>query len=188
MPFQFTDLELPGVILIEPRVYADERGFFMETYKQREFIAAGITESFVQENHSRSTRHTVRGMHFQRPPYAQAKLVRVVAGEICDVALDVRPQSRTFGRWVSVTLSAENRRMVYIPSWCAHGFCVTSAEAEVMYKTSSEYAVDHEVGVRWDDPDVGITWPVTDPILSAKDRTLPSLRALAPSLVEAAPR
>ena len=179
MPFRFTELELPGVILIEPRTFTDERGFFMETYKHRDYAAAGLTDAFVQENHSRSTGGSLRGLHYQRQPAAQGKLVRAVVGEIFDVAVDVRPESPTFGRWIGKTLSADNRRMLFIPPWCAHGFCVVSEAAEVLYKTTAEYAQEAEGGLMWNDPDVAIAWPIINPILSERDRRWPSLATLA---------
>jgi dTDP-4-dehydrorhamnose 3,5-epimerase len=179
MPFRFTALELPGVVLVEPRVFTDERGFFMETYKHRDYLAAGLPEGFAQENHSRSARGSLRGLHYQRPPAAQGKLVRAIAGEIYDVAVDLRPQSPTFGRWTGVTLSADNCRMLYVPSWCAHGFCVVSEWAEVVYKTTAEYTPALEGGLMWNDPEVAITWPVIDPILSERDRRWPSLAEIA---------
>jgi dTDP-4-dehydrorhamnose 3,5-epimerase len=175
MPFTFTKLELPGVLLIEPRVFADARGFFMETFRRSDYEAAGLPAAFVQENHSRSTRGTLRGLHYQRPPKAQGKLVRVIAGEIFDVAVDVRPGSPTFGRWVGATLSAQNRRMLYVPPWCAHGFCVTSDEAEVDYKTTAEYAPELEGGAMWNDPGLAIAWPTAAPLLSDRDRRWPAL-------------
>jgi dTDP-4-dehydrorhamnose 3,5-epimerase len=177
MPFQFHATDLPGVVIIEPQVLADERGFFMETYKRSEFAAAGIHVDLVQENLSRSARGTLRGLHLQRPPRAQGKLVRVLRGEVFDVAVDVRPESATFRRWVSVTLSAENRRSVFIPPGYAHGFCVLSDEAEVLYMTSAEYEPALEWGVRWDDPLLAIAWPVTSPRLSARDASWPPLSA-----------
>ena len=177
--FTFTALDLPGVVQIEPRVNEDARGFFMETFRHREFADAGLAGPFVQENHSRSARGTLRGLHFQRPPMAQGKLVRVVLGEIYDVSLDLRPEASTFGRWVAVTLSAANHRLVYVPPWCAHGFCVVSEQAEVLYKTTAEYAPELEGGVAWDDPDLGIPWPVAVPVLSERDRRWPSLREVA---------
>lgn len=173
MPFSFESLAIPEVIVIEPLAFGDARGFFMETYRSSDFGANGLGEPFVQENHSRSGRGILRGLHYQRPPYAQAKLVRVIAGEIFDVAVDVRPDSPTRGRWVGVTLSAANRRMLYIPPWCAHGFCVMSDAAEVIYKTTSEYSPAHESGVLWNDPAVGIDWPVASPILSERDQNWP---------------
>jgi dTDP-4-dehydrorhamnose 3,5-epimerase len=175
MPFKFTPTALPGVVLIEPTVFADSRGFFMETYKKSEFVAAGLDVVFVQENHSRSLRGTLRGLHLQRPPRAQGKLVRVLQGEILDVTADIRSESATFGQWESVTLSAQNRRSLYIPPGYAHGFCVLSAEAEVVYSTTDEYAPEFEWGVRWDDPVLGIPWPISSPILSARDSKWPPL-------------
>ena len=175
MPFTFTDLGLPGVKLVHPLVLADARGFFMETFKRGDYEAAGLPGAFVQENHSRSARDTLRGLHFQRPPKAQAKLVRVVVGEIFDVAVDIRPDSPTFGRWVGTTLSGENRGMLFVPSWCAHGFCVTSEVAEVEYKMTAEYAPDLERGLMWNDPHLGIDWPTAAPVLSERDRRWPTL-------------
>ena len=175
MPFVFTPTTLPGVVVIEPEVFEDERGFFMEIYKRSEFVAAGLDVDFVQENHSRSVRGTLRGLHLQRPPKAQGKLVRAIEGEIFDVAVDIRPDSPTFGRWESVTLSAENRRSIYIPAGYAHGFCVLSAEAQVVYKTTDEYAPELEWGVRWDDPVLGIPWPLSAPTLSRRDSNWPRL-------------
>jgi dTDP-4-dehydrorhamnose 3,5-epimerase len=177
MPFSFQPTALPGVVIIEPKVHVDPRGFFMETYKQSEFAAAGITVEFVQENHSRSVARTLRGLHLQRPPKAQAKLVRVVAGEIFDVAADIRPDSPTYGVWVAARLSSENRRSLFVPAGLAHGFCVVSAEAQVIYKTTDEYAPELEWGVRWDDPLLAIPWPCAEPLLSARDTQWPHLSA-----------
>jgi dTDP-4-dehydrorhamnose 3,5-epimerase len=175
MPFRFIPTELPGVVVIEPEVFPDGRGFFMETYKKSDFLAAGLPMDFVQENQSKSVKGTLRGLHLQRPPRAQGKLVRVLDGEIFDVAADIRPDSPTFGRWVSVSLSAENRRSVYIPAGYAHGFCVVSSDAQVVYKTTEEYAPELEWGVRWDDPLLEIPWPVSTPRLSERDRMWPAL-------------
>jgi dTDP-4-dehydrorhamnose 3,5-epimerase len=177
MPFRFERLAIPEVILIEPRVFSDARGFFMETYKHSDFAAFGIGEAFVQENHSRSERGVLRGLHYQRPPHGQSKLVRALVGEIFDVAVDLRPDSPTYGRWVSAVLSETNRRMLFIPPWCAHGFCVMSETAEVVYKTTAEYAPSFESGVAWNDPRLGITWPVTSPSISARDEQWPGLAA-----------
>ena len=174
MPFTFERLAIPGVILIEPKVFGDARGFFMETYKQSDFEAHGIPGPLIQENHSMSERGILRGLHYQTGEYAQAKLVRVVVGEIFDVAVDVRAGSPTRGKWVGVTLSRDNRRMLYVPPTCAHGFYVLSETAEVVYKTSTEYAPAHESGVMWDDPAIGISWPlVLAPQLSARDQNWP---------------
>lgn len=175
MPFEFTKLAIPEVLLIAPRVQADTRGFFMETYKRSEFAAAGVSESFVQENHSSSQRGVLRGLHFQRRPYGQSKLVRVVSGAIFDVAVDLRPDSETRGCWIGVNLSADDRNMMYIPEWCAHGFCVLSERAEVVYHASAEYSPAHESGIMWNDPELAIAWPVSDPIVSDRDKRWPRL-------------
>lgn len=177
MPFSFEPTDLPGVVIVQPTVFGDHRGFFMETYKRSDFVAAGIDVAFVQENHSMSVRGTLRGLHLQREPQAQAKLVRVIEGAIFDVAADIRPDSPTYGRWVSTVLSSENRRAIFIPAGYAHGFCVTTPEAQVMYKTSGEYAPELEWGVRWDDPLLAIPWPVEEPRLSERDRRWPYLTA-----------
>ena len=175
MPFQVRPLELPGVLLLEPRVYDDPRGCFIELYKHSEFAAAGLPASFVQDNYSSSVRAVLRGLHYQRPPKVQAKLVMALHGEIFDVAVDLRPGSPAFGRTIGVTLSSANRRMLYVPEGFAHGFCVVSDRAEVMYKVTAEYAPELESGIRWNDPHLGIRWPVADPIVSAKDAALPLL-------------
>ena len=162
-------LELAGMYLIEPRVFEDERGWFMETYQDRRFADAGITESFVQDNHSCSHRHVLRGLHFQHK-WPQGKLVRVVRGEVFDVAVDLRRSSPTFGQWIGETLSETNRRQLYIPPGCAHGFCVLSSSADFVYKCTAAYAPGDEFTLLWNDPTVGIQWPVDAPILSAKDQ------------------
>jgi dTDP-4-dehydrorhamnose 3,5-epimerase len=177
MGFQYHTTRVAGVVLIEPAIFQDARGFFLESYKQSDFERAGIAGPFVQENHSRSAKGVLRGLHYQSAPSEQAKLVRVVEGEIFDVVVDLRPRSATYGRWMTATLSAANRHMLYVPEGCAHGFCVLGDGAEVIYKTSAEYAPECEHGIRWDDPDLGIPWPVQDPILSDRDRAWPLLRA-----------
>ncbi len=168
---------LPGVCIIEPRVFRDARGFFVETYHARRYQEAGVAATFVQDNHSRSIRGTLRGLHWQaeRP---QGKLVRVLVGEVYDVAVDIRPDSPTFGKWVGFTLSAENFRQAWIPPGFAHGFCVTSEVAEVEYKCTDFYDPPSERGLIWNDPDVGIEWPIAEPILSARDQAHPTLSAL----------
>jgi dTDP-4-dehydrorhamnose 3,5-epimerase len=173
MAFRFEKLEIPGTVLIEPSVFADDRGFFMETYKHSDFAAAGICGRFAQENHSRSAFSILRGLHYQRSPKAQGKLVRVVSGTVFDVAVDLEKGSSTLGKWIGVYLSAENRRMLYIPPWCAHGFCVMSEQAEVVYKTDQEYAPEAEGGIIWNDPSLGIQWPINGPTISEKDRRWP---------------
>lgn len=163
-------------MLIQPRVYPDGRGFFMEAYKRSEFAAYGISEIFVQSNHSRSSRGVLRGLHYQKEPKAQGKLVRSVAGEIFDVAVDIRRGSPTYGRWQGLALSSERQNMLYIPVGFAHGFCVISEEAEIMYMTTEEYAPAYEAGVIWNDADLAIKWPVIKPQLSERDRNWPRLR------------
>lgn len=176
MPFRFERLEIPDLVLIEPRLLSDNRGFFMETYKHSEYAAQGVKDVFVQENHSRSSRRTLRGLHYQKDPRAQGKLVRVIIGEIFDVALDIRKGSPTYGKWVGVTLSEENNRMLYVPPGFAHGFCVLSEEAEVIYKVTKEYAPEYEAGILWNDSSLKIEWPLNDPILSERDRAWPGLQ------------
>ncbi|MBI5136215.1 MAG: dTDP-4-dehydrorhamnose 3,5-epimerase [Nitrospirae bacterium] len=177
MKVETTPLE--GVLLISPRVFEDARGFFIETYHADRFREHGMTLPFVQDNHSASVRGTLRGLHYQieRP---QGKLVRAIIGEIFDVAVDIRRGSPTFGKWYGVTLSAENRLQLYVPPGFAHGFCVTSGRAEVIYKCTDIYHPGGERGIRWNDPDIGIVWPVADPLLSDKDRNAPLLTQLAP--------
>jgi dTDP-4-dehydrorhamnose 3,5-epimerase len=176
MPFAFKRLGILGVVLIEPKVFEDGRGFFMETYKMPDFVAAGIKVNFVQENHSRSDRGVLRGLHYQNPPFAQGKLVRVVKGEIFDVTVDIRKGSPTWGKWVGVILSEENKNILYVPAGLAHGFCVLSKTAEVIYKTTNVYSAESEAGIIWNDEDLNIEWPVKEPILSEKDGKLPSLK------------
>lgn len=171
--------ELPGVLVIEPEVHQDARGFFLETYHAEKYRGRGIDRPFVQDNHSRSGRGTLRGLHLQlRRP--QGKLIRVVEGEIYDVAVDVRRGSPTFGRWMAVVLSAENFKQCYVPPGFAHGFCVTSADAQVEYKCTDLYDPASEIGIPWNDPTVGITWPIAEPFLSDRDqRHLPLQEILA---------
>ncbi len=169
--------DLDGVIIIEPDIFADSRGFFMETYNQDRYKEAGIAGSFVQDNLSCSVKGVLRGLHFQvkRP---QAKLVQVVTGEIFDVAVDIRPGSSTFGKWVGVYLSERNKRQLFIPEGLAHGFCVISETAHFLYKCSDFYFQHDEGGIIWSDPDIGIDWPVKDPIVSEKDKQLPRLSGI----------
>ncbi|HXO20313.1 MAG TPA: dTDP-4-dehydrorhamnose 3,5-epimerase [Thermoanaerobaculia bacterium] len=166
----FHPLDLAGVILVEPRVFPDARGFFLETYHERKYREGGIPDPFVQDNHSRSVKGTLRGLHAQlRMP--QGKLVRAIEGEIFDVAVDVRRGSPTFGRWVSTVLSAGNYRQLYIPPvGFAHGFCVLSETAQVEYKCTDFYDPGGELTIAWDDPQIGIAWPIQDPVISDKDR------------------
>ncbi len=173
-----TPLSIPDVFLLEPRVFEDDRGFFYESYNQKAFDeAVGYPVTFVQDNHSRSHKGTLRGLHYQLPPHAQAKLVRVTVGEVFDVAVDIRKGSSTFGQWVGETLSAENRRQLWIPPGFAHGFLVTSDVAEFQYKCTDFYAPDCEASIRWDDAQLSIDWPVGgQTLVSAKDRQAPLLR------------
>ena len=171
---------IPDVLLIEPNVFGDARGFFFESFNQRAFDAAvGHPVTFVQDNHSRSSRGVLRGLHCQDAPHAQGKLVRVVRGAVFDVAVDVRPASETFGKWVGVELSEQNQRQLWIPPGLAHGFLVTSESADFLYKATAYYAPQAERSIRWDDPAIGISWPDIGvaPSLSAKDRDAPLLAA-----------
>ena len=169
-----SETSIPGVLILEPRVFGDDRGFFCETYHAERYREAGIDAAFVQDNLSRSERGTLRGLHFQRPPHAQGKLVSVLEGSVYDVAVDLRRGSPTFGDWVGVELSAENGRQMYVPPGLAHGFAVTSETALFAYKCSAFYAPEAEGALRWDDPELGIAWPVDVPRLSDKDRVAPT--------------
>ena len=173
------ETNLPGVCIIEPDVHGDDRGFFMESYNQRDFARLGIDCAFVQDNHSRSQRSVIRGLHYQLA-HPQAKLVRVMLGKVYDVAVDVRRRSETFGRWAGVTLSAENKQMLFVPEGFAHGFCVISEFAEFAYKCSDFYAPAEERGIIWNDPELAIPWPLGDsaPILSPKDAEYGPLSAM----------
>ena len=174
-----TRTALDGVLLLEPSVHGDSRGFFLESYNERLFNdAVGEEVRFVQDNHSRSSKGVLRGLHYQLPPHAQGKLVRVVAGAIFDVAVDIRRSSPTFGQWVGVSLSAENQRQLWIPDGFAHGFLTQSDRADVLYKASAYYAPGHEGAIIWNDRTVAIEWPlVSDPLLSGKDAAAPSLQS-----------
>jgi dTDP-4-dehydrorhamnose 3,5-epimerase len=177
MPFRFTPTSIPGVIVIEPRVFFDERGCFMEGYKRSEFAAAGIDTVFVQCNRSKSSKWTLRGLHYQKHPKAQHKLVWAASGEIYDVVVDLRHGAPTYGKWLAEMLSSENRKMLYVPAGFAHGFCVTSDEADVMYLATEEYAPDLEAGVIWNDGALGIHWPTAEPRVSDRDSAWPYLQS-----------
>lgn len=166
--------EIEGLLIVEPVVFGDERGFFMETYSKTKYSEVGIDAEFVQDNHSKSTRDVIRGLHYQVNP-GQEKLVRVLSGEVFDVAVDIRRNSPTFGRWEGVLLSAENKRQFYVPKGFAHGFCVLSDIAEFAYKCGDYYSPKDERGIAWDDPEIAIDWPLTHPILSERDKTHPKL-------------
>ena len=176
MPFEFIHTKIPDVILIKPKMYKDNRGFFMETFKASRFADAGINAEFIQDNQSRSVKGVLRGLHYQLPPAAQAKLVRCLTGKIFDVAVDIRKNSATFGQWVGAELSAETGEMLYIPEGFAHGFLTLSETADVMYKVSGNYSPQHERGIIWNDAQIGIDWPETDVLLSEKDEMNPGLK------------
>lgn len=171
MPYTVTPTSLPEVLILEPKVFGDERGFFYESFNAQDFAkATGIKDAFVQDNHSQSSKGVLRGLHYQLPPAAQGKLVRVIEGEVFDVAVDIRPDSPSFGRWVGVALSAENRRQLWIPAGFAHGFLTLSNTAQLLYKTTAYYAPKEERCIAWNDPRINISWPIgTAPLLSIKD-------------------
>jgi len=164
---------LPGVLVVEPKVFRDARGFFLETFRKETFARLGLDAELVQDNHSRSTKGTIRALHFQIPP-GQGKLVRCARGSVFDVAVDLRKSSPTFGRWWGADLSDRNHRQMWVPPGFAHGFCVTSAEADVVYRCTSYYDPDLERGIAWDCPDLGIRWPAEAPVLSDRDRCNPA--------------
>lgn len=168
-----TKLKIPEVVLFEPKVFADERGFFFESFNVKVFHdATGLSRHFVQDNHSKSQKNVLRGLHYQLAPHSQGKLVRVTSGAVFDVAVDIREGSKTFGEWVGVELSGENKKQLWIPEGFAHGFFVLSASAEFLYKTTNYYAPTHERSIRWDDPTIGIDWPLNGevPVVSGKDQ------------------
>ncbi len=179
MPFEFEKTQLPDVILVKPKIFGDARGFFMETYKKTEFAKNGIDIEFVQDNHSKSTKGVLRGLHYQKEPKAQAKLVRCPYGKVFDVAVDIRKNSPYFGKWTGAILSAENKHMLYIPEGFAHGFVVLSDEAELFYKASDEYSPEHDRGIKWNDPDINIDWGIDfKPLVSEKDDRQPLLKEI----------
>lgn len=175
MPFSFKSLDIRDVVLIEAKSFSDKRGYFMELFQSSSFENFNIKTKFVQDNFSHSKKGILRGLHFQKIPKAQAKLVMALKGEIFDVAVDIRKNSPTYGKWVGETLSEHNHKMLYVPEGFAHGFCVLSDEADVLYKVNQEYSVDDERGIIWNDPDIGIFWPIRDPVLSEQDLKLPAL-------------
>ena len=173
----FTETALPGVYIVEPKVFGDHRGFFMESWSKREFEAAGLHYGFVQDNHSSSTvKGTLRGIHFQRGEKAQAKLVRCVKGVVLDVAVDLRPSSPAYKKWVGVELSADNKKQLLIPRGFGHGFLTLTDDVEFLYKTDNPYAPEADGGIRWNDPEIGVDWGVEQPILSEKDSKAPLLK------------
>jgi len=176
MPFTFRPLDIKEVVLITCKVFGDARGFFAETYKHSEFSEAGIYEHFVQDNHSKSSQGVLRGLHYQKEPMLQGKLVRCIRGRVFDVAVDIRKGYPTYGKWVGVELSEDNKQMLYIPPAFAHGFIVLSDSAEIIYKCTKEYSPAHNRGIIWNDPDIGIDWPIKNPLLSEEDKVLPCLK------------
>jgi dTDP-4-dehydrorhamnose 3,5-epimerase len=176
MPFSCTDGPIPGLKIITPKWFTDERGFFLETYKSEDFAGFGIPDTFRQDNHSRSKRGVLRGLHFQRPPRAQGKLVQVVRGRVWDVAVDIREESAAFGKWYGMELSDKNKLMLYVPPGFAHGFVALEDDTDFLYKCTDLYAPECESGIRYDDPDLGIDWPVADPVINEKDMSLPSFK------------
>jgi dTDP-4-dehydrorhamnose 3,5-epimerase len=176
MPFSFKKLEIPDVILVEAKTFPDDRGFFMESFKESEFNKNGINTKFVQDNYSRSTKGVLRGLHYQKNPMAQAKLITAIKGEIFDVAVDVRKNSPTFGKWVGEILSEKNHKLLFVPQGFAHGFQVLSDEVDVIYKVDNEYSPENDRGVLWNDPDIGVKWPLQDSLISDKDKKQPLLK------------
>ena len=177
MPFEFEKQLINDVILIKSKVFGDNRGFFIETYKKSDFVANGIDEEFNQDNHSKSTKGVLRGLHYQASPYGQSKIVRCTKGKVYDVAVDIRPNSKTFGKYVKVELSEENKHMIYIPKGFAHGFVALSDEVELVYKTAGEYAPHADRGIIWNDTDLNIDWGINfEPILSQKDKFQPKFK------------
>ena len=173
MSFTFKRLSIPDVILVEPQSFSDDRGFFFESFKESDFFSNGIDKKFVQDNFSHSVHGVIRGLHFQKAPKAQAKLVTVLKGKIFDVAVDIRKNSPTYGKWVSEILSDNTHNLLYVPEGFAHGFCVLSKEAYVHYKVSNEYSPEHERGIIWNDPKLNIDWSISKPIISDDDNKLP---------------
>jgi dTDP-4-dehydrorhamnose 3,5-epimerase len=176
MPFEFITLDIPGPLVIESRVFSDPRGSFVEIYRHSDFARAGIREHFVQDNYSRSSKGVLRGLHYQKDPHAQGKLVRCVKGRVYDVIVDIRSGSPTFAKWMGIELSEDNGLMFYVPPGFAHGFVVLSGQAEFLYKCTDEYSPENDRGIIWNDPSIGIDWPAKKPLLSDKDRSLPLLR------------
>jgi dTDP-4-dehydrorhamnose 3,5-epimerase len=176
MPFNFKKQEIAGLVLIEPKVFTDERGFFLESYKKSDFAANGIRYNFLQDNHSLSKKNVIRGLHYQRDPKGQGKLVRVLMGSVWDVAVDIRKGSPTYLKWMSFELSDDNNKMLFIPPGFAHGFLTLTDNVHLVYKCTEEYDAKLDTGIRWDDPDIGVKWPVKNPVVSQKDMILPLLK------------
>jgi dTDP-4-dehydrorhamnose 3,5-epimerase len=176
MPFEFERLKIPDVILIKPKEFMDGRGSYMETYKESDFKKSGIVYEFKQDNHSKSSKGVLRGLHYQLEPFEQGKIVRAVRGKVLDVAVDIRKGSPYYGKYVCAELSSENRLMLWVPPGFAHGFISLQEDSEVIYKTTKEYSPEHEAGILWNDPELGIDWRTKEPIISKKDSVLPLLK------------
>jgi dTDP-4-dehydrorhamnose 3,5-epimerase len=183
VPFEFQQLPLAGLVLVTPKVFGDDRGGFAELYKRSDFEANGVAEAFVQDNWSRSRGGVLRGLHFQNYPKAQGKLVSAVRGEILDVAVDLREDSPTYKQWYSVRLSEQNHLMLYVPAGFGHGFCVLSDSADVAYKVTAEYDPSLELGFAWNDPEIGVDWPLHEPTLSERDQKLPPWREVKSAFI-----
>ena len=183
MKFIFQKLKIPELILVTPKIFSDERGYFFENYKTSEYFSNGITTKFVQDNISHSVKGVLRGLHYQKNPKAQAKLVTALRGEIFDVAVDLRENSPTFGKWTGEILSEINHKSLYIPEGFAHGFSVLSEEADVFYKVNNEYSKESEGGIRWNDPEIDISWSIENPIISEKDNVLPLLKNIESNFI-----
>jgi dTDP-4-dehydrorhamnose 3,5-epimerase len=178
LPFNFIETPIKDLLVIEPRVFADGRGFFLETYKKSDFVKAGISDEFVQDNHSYSSKGVLRGIHFQTGSSAQGKLVRVIKGSVWDVAVDLRPKSKTFGQWFGVELTEENNKMLYVPSGFGHGFVTLKDNTHFLYKCTNEYDPKNDSGIMWNDEDVNIKWPLTEGLsFSDKDLVLQSFKS-----------
>ena len=175
---EFIPLNLKGAFIIQPKEFRDARGFFMESYNKKDFEEGGINDNFVQDNYSFSVKHVLRGLHLQKKPYETSKLVQCVNGEIFDVLVDLRKESPSFGKWEGYVLSQENKKTLYVPKGFAHGFCILSDTATVIYKVDEYYHPGADLIIRWDDPNIGISWPVKDPILSEKDKNAPFLKEI----------
>ena len=175
MPFTFKKLDIPDVILITPKIFGDDRGYFVETFKQSEFEINGIKYDFVQDNESKSKAGVVRGLHYQLQPKEQGKLVRVVQGKLFDAVVDIRKGSPYYGKWVGVTLTAESKQMLWVPPGFAHGVCILEDNTTHCYKVTNEYSPENDRGILWNDPKIGIKWPIRDPSLSSKDQSQPTL-------------
>ncbi|OGY36946.1 MAG: dTDP-4-dehydrorhamnose 3,5-epimerase [Candidatus Andersenbacteria bacterium RIFCSPHIGHO2_12_FULL_45_11b] len=178
MPAEFIETTIEGLVIIQPKIFPDNRGEFAELYKYSEFSEAGIADRFVQTNFSRSKKGVLRGLHYQMDPASQGKLMQVLHGAIFDVAVDIRKNSPTYGKWLGITLTAERKNMLFIPKGFAHGLCVLEDDTYVVYNCTSEYSPEHERGLRWDDPALGITWPIDNPIIADRDAQFPTLDTL----------